>query len=226
MMSTIRSVSLAVAVFLLGFSTATAFQKAKKGEEKGTKMENVKEIGVIETSMGTIEVEFFKNDAPKTVENFVRLATERKFFDGMRVHRVSKNFVIQTGDDKSKDPNKVDEWGTGGKSIWGKEFNDELNPNAPSFKEGYKKGVLAMANRGPNTNTSQFFIMLKDNLTLPKNYAIFGRVIKGQDVVDAIGQVEIIPGQMGTTDGRPKTDVIIKKVTIKKVPLIAPEEKK
>ena len=226
MMSTLRSVSLAGAVLLLGFSTAAAFQKAKKGEEKGSKMENVKEIGVIETSMGTIEVEFFRNDAPKTVENFVRLATEKKFFDGMRVHRVSKNFVIQTGDDKSKDPKKVDEWGTGGKSIWGKEFNDELNPNAPSFKEGYKKGVLAMANRGPNTNTSQFFIMLKDNLTLPKNYAIFGRVIKGQDVVDAIGQVEIIPGQMGPTDGRPKTDVIIKKVTIKKVPLAPPEEKK
>ena len=225
MMSTIRPLLLAAAV-LSGLSTAGAIQKAKTGEEKSAKMENVKEIGVIETSMGTIEVEFFKNDAPKTVENFVRLATERKFFDGMRVHRVSKNFVIQTGDDKSKDPKKMDEWGTGGKSIWGKEFNDELNPNAPSFKEGYKKGVLAMANRGPNTNTSQFFIMLRDRPDMPKNYTIFGRVIKGQNVVDAIGQVDIIPGQMGPTDGRPKTDVIIKKVTIKKVPLDTPEEKK
>lgn len=225
MMSVIRPLLLAAAV-LSGLSTAGAIQKAKTGEEKSAKMENVKEIGVIETSMGTIEVEFFKNDAPKTVENFVRLATERKFFDGMRVHRVSKNFVIQTGDDKSKDPKKMDEWGTGGKSIWGKEFNDELNPNAPSFKEGYKKGVLAMANRGPNTNTSQFFIMLRDRPDMPKNYTIFGRVIKGQNVVDAIGQVDIIPGQMGPTDGRPKTDVIIKKVTIKKVPLDTPEEKK
>jgi cyclophilin family peptidyl-prolyl cis-trans isomerase len=226
MIATVRSVSLAAALLVFALSSAAAFQKAKKGEEKGTKMENLKEIGVIETSMGTIEVEFFKNDAPKTVENFVRLAAEKKYFDGMRVHRVSKNFVIQTGDDKSKDPKKMDEWGTGGKSIWGKEFNDELNPNAPSFKEGYKKGVLAMANRGPNTNTSQFFIMLKDNLGLPKNYTIFGRVIKGQDVVDAIGQVEIIPGQMGPTDGRPKTDVLIKKVTIKKVPVGTPEETK
>ena len=225
MMSVIRPLLLAAAV-LSGLSTAGAIQKAKTGEEKSAKMENVKEIGVIETSMGTIAVEFFKNDAPKTVENFVRLATERKFFDGMRVHRVSKNFVIQTGDDKSKDPKKMDEWGTGGKSIWGKEFNDELNPNAPSFKEGYKKGVLAMANRGPNTNTSQFFIMLRDRPDMPKNYTIFGRVIKGQNVVDAIGQVDIIPGQMGPTDGRPKTDVIIKKVTIKKVPLDTPEEKK
>ena len=82
-----------------------------------------------------------------------------------------------------------------------------------------------MANRGPNTNTSQFFIMLRDNPTLPKNYTIFGRVIKGQDVVDAIGNVEIIPGRMGPTDGRPKEDVIMKKVTIRKEPLSKPEEK-
>jgi cyclophilin family peptidyl-prolyl cis-trans isomerase len=111
-------------------------------------------------------------------------------------------------------------------SIWGKEFADELNPNARSLKEGYKKGVLAMANRGPNTNTSQFFIMLKELPTMPKNYTIFGRVIRGENVVDKIGQVEIIPGQMGPTDGRPKEDVLMKKVTIRKEPLSKPEEKK
>jgi cyclophilin family peptidyl-prolyl cis-trans isomerase len=99
------------------------------------------------------------------VENFVGLA-EKKYFDGLRVHRVVPNFVIQTGDDKSRDLKKKAEWGTGGTSIWGKEFADELNPNTPSYKEGYKKGVVAMANRGPNTNTSQFFIMLADNTTL------------------------------------------------------------
>jgi len=185
-------------------------------------MENTKDIGVVETSMGTFEVEFYLNDAPKTVENFERLA-EKKFFDGMRVHRVSKNFVIQSGDEKSKDTTKIALWGTGGQSIWGKPFEDELNPNAQSYKEGYKKGVLAMANRGRNTNTSQFFVMLNDNLTLPKNYTIFGKVIKGQEVVDAIGKVDIIPGQMGPTDGRPKKDVIIKHITIKKVPLTKPE---
>jgi len=170
-------------------------------------------------------VEFYRNDAPKTVENFVRLA-EKKYFDGMRFHRVSKGFVIQAGDDKSKDVKKMNEWGTGGQSVWGKEFADELNPNAPSLREGYKKGVLAMANRGPNTNTSQFFIMLKDIPTMPKNYTIFGRVVKGLNVVDAIGQVEIIPGQMGPTDGRPKEDVLMKKVTIRKEPLSKSEEKK
>jgi len=223
--SVVRSTSLAVVVLAFVISAAPAFQKTQKGEDKKQKMENVREIGVIETSLGTIEVEFYRNDAPKTVENFVRLA-EKKYFDGMRFHRVSKGFVIQAGDDKSKDVKKMNEWGTGGQSVWGKEFADELNPNAPSLREGYKKGVLAMANRGPNTNTSQFFIMLKDIPTMPKNYTIFGRVVKGLNVVDAIGQVEIIPGQMGPTDGRPKEDVLMKKVTIRKEPLSKSEEKK
>src|SRR5512133_3126248 len=143
-----------------------------------------------EVPMGTIEVELYAEDAPKTVENFVRLA-ERKYFDGVLFHRVSKGFVIQGGDPTGT--------GAGGKSIWGKDFADELNPNAPSYKEGYKKGVLAMANKGPNTNSSQFFIMLEDNPRMPKNYTIFGEVVKGMDVVEKIGQVDIIP-QMGPTD--------------------------
>lgn len=167
---------------------------------------------IIETSLGKFEVELYTADAPKTVTNFVKLA-EQKYFDGQRFHRVSKNFVIQGGDDKSKDPRKKSEWGTGGKSIWGKEFEDELNPNTPSYQAGYLKGVLAMANRGPNTNTSQFFIMLRDNTSLPKAYTIFGKVTKGMEVVEKIGQVEIEP-QMGPTDGRPKVDVIIKKIRI------------
>lgn len=209
-----RSTCIAIALLALAFSNGTS-QKAKKGEDKNAKMENVKEIGVIETSMGTIEIELFRNDAPKTVENFVKLA-EKKYFDGIIFHRVSKGFVIQGGDPTGT--------GSGGKSIYGKEFADELNPNAPSFKEGYKKGVVAMANRGPNTNTSQFFIMLKDMPTMPKNYTIFGKVIKGQDVVDKIGEVDITP-QMGPTDGKPKVDVVMKKVTIRKVPIPTPAEK-
>ncbi|MBM2840372.1 MAG: Peptidyl-prolyl cis-trans isomerase (rotamase) - cyclophilin family [Bacteroidetes bacterium] len=224
--SAVRSTAMMALAVALAYATTAGFQKTKKAEDKKSKMEHVREIGVIETSMGTVEVEFYRNDAPKTVENFVRLAEERKYFDGMRFHRVSKNFVIQAGDVKSKDTNKVSEWGTGGQSIWGKEFADELNPNAPSFKEGYKKGVLAMANRGPNTNTSQFFVMLRDNTSLPKNYTIFGKVVKGMDVVDAIGKVDIIPGQMGPTDGRPKVDVLIKKISIRKEPLPIIEEKK
>jgi cyclophilin family peptidyl-prolyl cis-trans isomerase len=186
--------------------------KGKSAEDKNVIQ---RETATVETSLGRFEIEFYRNDAPKTVENFVKLA-ERKYFDGMRFHRVSRGFVIQAGDEKSKDTSKIREWGTGGKSIYGKEFDDELNPNTSSYKEGYKKGVIAMANRGPNTNTSQFFVMLNDNTTLPKNYTIFGKVVKGINVVDAIGQVEIIPGPMGPTDGRPKKEVLIKRVTIER----------
>lgn len=188
----------------------------------------ISEYATVQTSMGTFEIGFYRKDAPKTVENFVQLA-KRKFFDGMRVHRVSQGFVIQTGDDKSKSAARVNEWGTGGQSIYPHKqfdkrtsksvtvytFNDELNPDAPSYTEGYKKGVVAMANSGPNTNTSQFFVMLRDNTTLPKNYTIFGKVESGMDVVEKIGAVEVIPGPFGPTDGRPKTDILIKKISIK-----------
>lgn len=219
----VRSTCTAVMVVALALSsviaqpkTKKAEEKTKKGEEKNSKMENFKEIGVIETSMGTIEVEFYRSDAPKTVDNFVKLA-EKEYFDGVIFHRVSKGFVIQGGDPTGT--------GSGGKSIYGKEFEDELNPGASSLKEGYKKGVLAMANRGPNTNTSQFFIMLKDIPTMPKNYTIFGKVIKGLEIVDAIGGVDITP-QMGPSDGKPKVDVVMKKVTIRKEPVSILEDKK
>ena len=169
-----------------------------------------KEIAVLRTSMGTFEFELYRNDAPKTVENFVKLAG-KKYFDGMRFHRVAKGFVIQTGDPNSKDPAKAASWGMGGESIYGKEFEDELDPRTPSAKEGYKKGVVAMANRGQNTNTSQFFVCLRD-VNLPLKYTIFGKVVKGMDVVEKIGQVEIV----GPTDSRPKKDVMLKKVTSRK----------
>lgn len=193
-------------------TAATTTHKTKK--EKAMTQHAGKQIAVVETSLGTFEMELYPNDAPKTVENFEGLA-KKKYFDGMRVHRVAKGFVIQTGDDKSKDPAKVDQWGTGGSSIWGKDFEDELNASTPSYKEGYKKGVVAMANRGPNTNSSQFFICLKD-ISLPHNYTIFGKVTDGMNVVEKIGDVEIIPGRMGPADGRPKQDVMIKKIYMKK----------
>ena len=166
---------------------------------------------VIATSMRTFEIELYPADAPKTVENFMGLA-RKKYFNGMRFHRVVKGFVIQTGDEKSKDTALINEWGTGGKSIWGGTFADELNPNAPSYKNGYKKGVVAMANAGPNTNTSQFFVMLQDNTTLPRHYTIFGKVVKGMEVVEKIGEVEVVPP--GASDGRPKTDVMMTSVSI------------
>lgn len=149
----------------------------------------------IETNFGDIVFEVYQSDAPKTVENFVNLAN-KGFYNGLIFHRVIKGFMIQGGDPNGN--------GTGGP---GYKFADELNPNTPSYKAGYKKGVVAMANAGPNTNGSQFFIMLED-YPLPNNYTIFGKVVSGQDVVDKIGSVK--------TDGndKPLENVVMKKVTV------------
>ncbi|MEX1052076.1 MAG: peptidylprolyl isomerase, partial [Patescibacteria group bacterium] len=132
---------------------------------------------VIKTPKGDIELELYPNDAPKTVTNFATLA-KNGFYDCLKFHRYEPGFVIQGGDPSGN--------GTGGESIYGPEFADELNPDTESYKNGYKEGVLAMANRGPNTNSSQFFIILADNDTLPKNYTIFGKVTGGLPVVQSI----------------------------------------
>ncbi len=150
---------------------------------------------------GTIKLQLFDQDAPKTVENFLKL-TNSGFYNCLTFHRVAKGFVIQGGDPNGN--------GTGGFSAFGAKFADELNPTTPSYKAGYLKGVLAMANSGPNTNGSQFFIMLADNTQLPKNYTIFGKVVSGQDAVDKIGLVPVDP----PGDGTPLTPVVITKAFI------------
>ena len=199
MRNLVRQAAWAVLLMLLSAVPMT-------GQTAGTAKSKSTHVTGKEVPMGTIELELYAEDAPKTVENFVKLA-ERKYFNGVIFHRVAKGFVIQGGDPTGT--------GTGGKSIWGKDFADELNPNTPSYKEGYKRGVVAMANKGPNTNSSQFFIMLQDIPRMPKNYTIFGKVVKGMDVVDKIGEAEIIP-QMGATDGKPKEDIVMKTVTVSK----------
>lgn len=151
----------------------------------------------LDTSLGKIVIEFYETDAPNTVANFIKL-TEQGFYNGLVFHRVISGFMIQGGDPIGN--------GTGGP---GYKFTDELNPATASYKTGYKKGVMAMANSGPNTNGSQFFIMTAD-YPLPNSYTIFGRVVTGQDVVDAIASVK--------RDGndKPLTSVVIKEVIIEK----------
>jgi cyclophilin family peptidyl-prolyl cis-trans isomerase len=192
-------------LFVISISDGQAPAKSPVTSTKSKSKKEKRMIAEIVTSLGTIEAELYEADAPKTVANFAGLA-EQKYFDGIIFHRVAKGFVIQGGDPTGT--------GRGGKSIYGGEFADELNPQTKSYQEGYKRGVLAMANRGPNTNTSQFFIILNDSPSLPKNYSIFGKVTKGMDVVDKIGAVELVPP--GAGDGRPKVDVIMKTVTVKK----------
>lgn len=131
----------------------------------------------ITTDKGNIIFRFERGDAPKTTENFIRLAS-KKYFDGLTFHRVEEGFVIQGGDPKGD--------GTGGESAWGGQFEDEINPLSPLYQDAYREGTVAMANSGPNTNGSQFFIMLADRTDLPKNYTIFGKVTSGMDTVKKI----------------------------------------
>jgi cyclophilin family peptidyl-prolyl cis-trans isomerase len=160
--------------------------------------------GIIDTDKGAIEIEFFANEQPRAVENF-RLLAEHGYYDGLTFHRVIKGFMIQGGDPAGD--------GTGGESAWGEPFADEIDPGSALYRNGYRRGIVAMANAGPNTNGSQFFIM-HDDYELPPNYVIFARVTSGQSVVDAIAETPTAPGPGGESS-RPTTLPIIKKVTIR-----------
>ncbi len=160
--------------------------------------------GVIETDKGAINVEFFAADAPKAVENF-RLLAEHGYYDGLTFHRIVRGFMIQGGDPVGD--------GTGGQSAWGPPFADEINAESALYRGGYRRGLVAMANAGPNTNGSQFFILHQD-YPLPPSYVIFARVTAGMDVVDALANT---PTTMGADGGmsRPLAPPVIKKVTIR-----------
>jgi cyclophilin family peptidyl-prolyl cis-trans isomerase len=137
-------------------------------------------IAVLETSKGTIRFELLEQDAPKTTENF-RLLADKNYYDGVIFHRVIPNFMIQGGDPLGE--------GYGGESAWGGKFDDEIDRSSPLYYGPYAKGTVAMANSGPNTNGSQFFIMHVD-YPLPPSYTKFGKLIEGQDVVDEIATVD------------------------------------
>ena len=150
----------------------------------------------LETSAGNVEVEFYPKDAPKTVNNFVCLA-RAGYFDGTPFHRIISGFVAQGGDPTGT--------GTGGP---GYRFEDE-----PITRE-YTKGTLAMANAGPNTNGSQFFICTADlQGKLGKNYTIFGQVVNGMDVVDALDKTPVQASRSGERSS-PINPVTLNKVTV------------
>lgn len=161
-------------------------------------IKNLMHTITLETSKGTIVFETYDADAPKTVENFITLA-KKGYYTNVIFHRVIEGFMIQGGDPTGT--------GMGGASAWGGKFADELNPATESYKRGYVRGTVAMANAGPNTNGSQFFIMHKD-YPLPNNYTIFGRVVSGLEVVDAIATTP------RNGSDKPLTDVTIKKATV------------
>jgi cyclophilin family peptidyl-prolyl cis-trans isomerase len=160
----------------------------------------IMDIVTLKTNMGDMTIQLDRAHAPKTVENFITLA-QKGFYDGVRFHRVIKGFMIQTGDPNSKDTSKKQIWGTGGP---GYSFADELTGN-----EKYPQGTVAMANAGPNTNGSQFFIVTANPAAqLTPDYTVFGKITKGMDVALKIENVKT------EMPDRPIDDVIIQKVTV------------
>lgn len=181
-------------------------------------------IAIIHTNMGDIKVKFFPQAAPKAVENFTKLA-QTDYYDNLTFHRVMNEFMIQGGDPTAT--------GMGGESIYGKPFEDEFNSSLHNFR-----GALSMANSGPNTNESQFFIvqrretgekvekwMEQNNIReelkkayrekggapwLDNKHTIFGQVFEGMEVVDKIAETKV------TEEGKPIEDVVIKDVEITK----------
>ena len=151
-------------------------------------------FALFETSMGNFKIELFETEVPNTVGNFVKLA-EKNFYDGVIFHRVIDGFMIQGGDPTGT--------GRGGP---GYTFADEIHPKLKHSSEG----MLSMANAGPNTNGSQFFITLVPTPHLDGRHAVFGKVSEGMDIVKKIGKTPVKPGD------RPATDVVMKSVRIER----------
>jgi len=183
-MRMIKNIITALLIIGLGYSTVFA------NNEKAP-------IVVLETNVGKIELKMFPKAAPLAVENFVT-HVKNGYYNGLIFHRVIKGFMIQGGDPTGT--------GRGGESIWHKEFKNEYAPNLV-FDRPF---LLAMANHGPNTNGSQFFITTVPTPHLNGGYTIFGEVVKGQDTVKKIENVTTGPGD------RPMFDMKIKKAYLKK----------
>lgn len=178
------------------WSKKSALSKVPETENKKDGLEDETMV-TLETNKGVIKAKLFKNKSPKTVENFLKLSQEN-FYNGVKFHRVIKDFMIQTGDPNSKDNDWNDD-GTGGP---GYQFEDEINDVK------LVKGKIAMANSGPNTNGSQFFIVTAESTPwLDGKHTVFGEVIEGMDVVTAI------EGEKTNENDHPTEDVVINKIS-------------
>ena len=204
-----KEIILSLAVLFFMSACAVLEQNTKKDKERENMASAEKLYATFDTSMGKIVCELFPTEAPETVKNFMGLAegtkewidpktgekVKKPFYDGLIFHRVLDDFMVQCGC-----PNGI---GNGGP---GYRFKDEFNAKLKFDKPG----VLAMANSGPNTNGSQFFITHVPTDWLNNKHTIFGQVIEGQDVVNAMGKVE------KNNAGKPVKAVVLKKVTISK----------
>ena len=191
---------LLIPLFLVCGAERLSAQTPPSAESEGAGAPAGRPVVLFETSMGNFEAELYTDLAPKTAENFLTLVN-KKFYDGTIFHRVIAGFMIQGGDPKGT--------GTGGP---GYSIQDEFGPGLTHNAAG----ILSMANSGPNTGGSQFFITLAPTDWLDGKHAIFGKVVSGMDVVRAIGQAET------SLSDRPVEDVVIKSLTVK--PAEAPPE--
>lgn len=199
--------SLLILVFLVGCKESNSNNNMQENQNNKTESSKMSElqtgpdsilVAEIVTNMGKIDIQLFPDKAPKTVENFVGLA-KKGYYKGVIFHRVIENFMIQGGDPTGT--------GRGGESLWGGKFDDEINSSLKFDEPGY----LAMANAGPNTNGSQFFITTIPTPWLNGHHTIFGKVIDGMDVVDAISKVPTTP-----QNNKPLKDVVMEEVKIEK----------
>lgn len=182
-----KRIGMMAALVFLMMGTSAVAAEIQEGEENVANR-----FAIFATSEGTFTVELFEDKAPLTTKNFIDLA-EKGFYDGLIFHRVIDGFMIQGGDPTGT--------GTGGP---GYEILDEFHPDLKHDGEG----VLSMANAGPNTGGSQFFITLAATPWLNGHHAVFGKVVRGMDVVKKIGKVDCDSGD------RPLVEVVIKKITI------------
>jgi peptidyl-prolyl cis-trans isomerase B (cyclophilin B) len=177
---------------------------ATEEQKKSTPMNSTNEVAVIKTSEGDMVVQFWTDAAPNTVENFKKLARQG-FYDGTIFHRIVKGFMIQGGDPNSKDPAKENSYGQGGPGYNLKaEFNDH----------GHERGVISMA-RGPDPDSagSQFFICLAPVHRLDHQYTTFGKLIKGDDVLEKIGGTPVTRNSVGEVS-QPTKRIVIESIKV------------
>jgi len=185
--------------FVLVLSGCQAKDTSTTEESSTNQKKIMNTTATIKTNLGDIKIKFYNEDAPKTVENFTKLANSG-FYDGIKFHRVIKDFMIQAGDPLTKNDSLKDRWGTGGP---GYQFADEINNHK------LVRGSLAMANAGPDTNGSQFFIVtIGSTPWLDGKHTNFGEVVSGIEIVDQIESVS------ANERGLPLEDIIITTIEI------------
>ena len=192
-------------VFALALVCAHAQDQKKDAPSSDTqKPSTTNEVAIVSTTAGDMVLQFWPDVAPGTVENFKKLA-RKGFFDGTAFHRIIKGFMIQGGDPNTKDPSKEDSFGQGGP---GYNIKGEVNSRK------HIKGVISMAHSGhPDTAGSQFFICLDAAPHLDNKYTAFGKLIKGEDVLEKIGDTPVTRNKFGEPS-KPKQRIEIKSVKI------------